>query len=436
MIWIFYFLSLVAVWLGVVSLHGGVRYRRFVREKLDAERDAASEDNGEIFAPFATVFVPFRGIDQNFARNIRALFVQDYPAYEILFVTDAPTDAGASVIETMRSEATADAHQNRVERTELIIAGAATDTGQKVHNLRAAVGEAAPESKVFVFVDTDAEPHATWLAQLVQPLADESVGATTGYRWFIPRGGRTSEQRLKGNAQSLLATHLRAVWNASIASALGANVARNFCWGGSTAIRRETFERLEMCEKWRGTLSDDFTLTNELQRASLPICFVPQCLVASFENCTWRELLEFTTRQVKITRVYAAHLWKIILVGNGLFTFVFFGNVCLALWLVAVGAHVASLVVPLIFATIIFALGASKSYLRLLAVREVFRARETNPASAVFSMTTTLAHVCLWCAASALYFYNALAAARSRVIVWRGIRYELKSRGETAIIKQ
>jgi len=37
-------------------------------------------------------------------------------------------------------------------------------------------------------------------------------------------------------------SHLRAVWNAAIASALGADEQKNFCWGGSTAIRRSTFE--------------------------------------------------------------------------------------------------------------------------------------------------------------------------------------------------
>jgi hypothetical protein len=36
---------------------------------------------------------------------------------------------------------------------------------------------------------------------------------------------------------------------------------------------------------------------------------------------------------------------------------------------------------------------------------------------------------------AALFLYNALAAARSRRIEWRGVTYELKSATETAIIE-
>ena len=127
------------------------------------------------------------------------------------------------------------------------------------------------------------------------------------------------------------------VWNASIASALGADGRRNFCWGGSTAIRRETFERLAVAERWRGTVSDDFALTRVLREAGLPVRFVPQCLTATLEDCRARELFEFTTRQLKITRVYAPDLWRIVLVSNLLFVSVFFGGVALVAARAALG---------------------------------------------------------------------------------------------------
>ena len=150
---------------------------------------------------------------------------------------------------------------------------------------------------MLVFVDTDARPQANWLRSWCAPLADSNLGAATGYRWFIPvRGG--------------FASQLRSVWNASIASALGEREDKNFCWGGSTAIRRSTFEKLQVTERWRGTVSDDFTVTRMLQEAKLPIHFVPACLVPSVGECSARELLEFTNRQLKITRVYAPHLME------------------------------------------------------------------------------------------------------------------------------
>ena len=61
---------------------------------------------------------------------------------------------------------------------------------------------------------------------------------------------------------------------------------------------------------------------------------------------TFTELIEFTTRQIKITRVYASHLWLPLLLGSVLFTLVFFGG------LVLIGVYPRSpavYVFPLIF---------------------------------------------------------------------------------------
>ena len=313
------------------------------------------------------------------------------------------------LIDDVRSEFQERTHVN----SRIVIAGEATDCGQKVHNLRVAVSQADSMSTVFAFVDSDARPHAGWLRSLVAPLADQRVGAATGYRWFIPeRGGFSS--------------NLRAVWNASIASALGDRGDKNFCWGGATAILRSTFEKLEMMEHWRGTLSDDFALTRTLRRAGMPIYFVPACITASLEDCGLRETLEFTSRQLKITRVYASHLWKAVFVGSILFVLVFFGGIAIVIARAFLGLSYA---LPLGLLGLIFTLGAWKSLLRLQAVRLALKQHEEQVRK------STLAHLTLWPLASALYLYNSISAAFSRRIRWRGITYELKSPTETVIIR-
>jgi ceramide glucosyltransferase len=397
---VFYLFAALLVWLGIVSLRGGMRYLAYVRREM--------AKNAPDFAPFATVVVPCRGLDQGLRENLAALFAQRYPAYELIFVSDRADDPALVVVEGVRRELEARSRAT----ARLLFAGEATASGQKVHNLRAAASAANPASEVFVFVDTDARPNADWLASLVAPLSDERIGAATGYRWFIPVAGGISSR-------------LRAVWNASIASALGEGGDKNFCWGGSTAIRRATFERLNMIEEWRGTLADDFSMTRVLQRAGLPIHFVPRCLTASHEDCGFRELLEFTTRQMKITRVYAPHLWKAALAGSLLFTLVFFGGIALVMARAALGL---SFIVPLALLSTIYALGVWKAYLRLRAVSlplapHLSELRRDFPAQLL-----------LWPLASPLYLYNTLAAAFSRRILWRGIAYELKSPTETVII--
>ena len=399
---VFYFFAAIAIWLGLVSLLGGARFVRYVHAELGREYPE--------FAPFVTVFVPCRGLDAGLKENISAILAQDYPAFEIVFVTDRADDPALTIIEAAgRSFAGKSGPTMR-----FVISGPATDSGQKVHNLRSAIPAADPQSEVFVFVDTDARPGVKWLHYLVRPLQDPELGATTGYRWFIPvRGG--------------IASHLRSVWNAAIASALGERLEKNFCWGGSTAIRRETFNQRKVLGYWQGTVSDDFALTRALHEGELPIKFVPQCLTASFEDCTFGELIEFTTRQLKITRAYAAHLWRGVLIGGILFGLVFFGGIALVVVRAWLGL---SFMTPLTLLLIIFALGSIKSHFRLRAVLQVI------PDRRIRSFGTTLAQLTLWPLASVLYLHNALAAAVSRRITWRGITYELKSPSETVILSR
>jgi ceramide glucosyltransferase len=396
----FYFFAAVVIWLGILSLRSGFRFARYVQKEIARPRSD--------YTPFVSVIAPCRGLEDGLRSNISAVFEQDYPAYEIVFVCDRADDPVLDLIEDVRRSWQNAA--NPLIRT--VVAGAADDSGQKVHNLRVAVATVAPQSEVLVFVDTDARPHADWLRSLVAPLANESVGAATGYRWFIPeRGG--------------IASQLRSVWNASIASALGDLKDKNFCWGGSTAIRRTTFDSLQVSQRWRGTVSDDFTLTRVLQEAKLPIHFVPACLVASIGDCTFAELLEFTNRQLKITRAYAAHLWKPLLIGSLLFCSVFFGGIVLVAERAFRGLH---WIAPLVLVVLIYALGAAKAYLRFQAVSiPLMKYQRRRPGSLV-------AHLLLWPFASALYLLNGITAGCSRRIKWRGITYELKSSTEAVII--
>ena len=389
---IYYFLAVVSCWFGLQSLLSGIRYAAYVRR----ETSRPLPD----FQPFVSVIAPGRGLEPGLIDNLRPLVTQDYPRYEVLFVFDALDDPAIKIVDELKRPF-----------TRTIIAGPATDSGQKVHNLRVAVNEVDPQSEVLVFVDTDARPAQDWLRKLVAPLADETLGASTGYRWFIPdRGG--------------IASRLRSVWNASVASALGSDTAKNFCWGGSTAIRLSTFTSLNVSDRWRGSVSDDFTITHVLKEAKLPIHFTPLCLVASIGDCDFRELIEFTTRQIKITRVYASHLWLPLLLGSALFAIAFFGGLILLI-LQTLKILSPTVLLPLVL-LIIFTLGAAKSLIRFRAVSSVLQT--TTP--------DMLTHIFLWPFASLLYLYNAIVAGFSRRIKWRGITYELKSPTEAVIISR
>jgi cellulose synthase/poly-beta-1,6-N-acetylglucosamine synthase-like glycosyltransferase len=398
---VFYFLAVVQIVLALLSLRGGFRFRNYIQFELDRPKID--------FKPFASVIVPCRGLDQGLRENLTALFALDYPCYELLFVVDAESDPAHKVISDLCNEG------NALEVScRILIAGASSRNSQKVHNLIHAVHRVDPKSEFLVFVDSDARPHAGWLSALIEPLSDVTIGATTGYRWFVPvRGGFTAQ--------------LRSVWNASIASALGADRKGNFCWGGSTAIRRTTFNTADVEKFWRGAASDDFAMMHALRAARLPIHFVASCLIPSYEDCTLHHLFEFTTRQMKITRVYAEPFWKAVLIGAALFVPVFFGLALLVVTRLIAGGP---FLFPLVLFLTIFFLGAAKAAIRLKCVEGVFKTNQI-PASLGF-----WSQILLWPLGTGLFLFNSLAALFSRRIEWRGIVYELNSPTETAIIQR
>src|SRR6202043_3505881 len=80
-------------------------------------------------------------------------------------------------------------------------------------------------------------------------------------------------------------------------------------WGGGTAIRRRTFEDTHVLEAWSGAASDDLAMTRALEEARMPIVFCAECLAATLHPWTGRSLLEFTNRQILITRIYSPRRW-------------------------------------------------------------------------------------------------------------------------------
>ena len=414
---VFFLFAGVLIFLGYKSLRGGFDYLAFFKHEL---AKPASD-----YTPFCSIIAPCRGLDQDLKENLAALLHQNYPEYEVIFVVDNENDEAVPVIEKLINRRDAETQRilnkdkiikensasPRLCGEKIVVAGKTKDSSQKVENLREGVLRVSEKSEVFVFVDSDARPHEDWLRNLIAPLQNENVGAATGYRWFISR---------KNN----FASHLRSVWNASIASALGANVKSNFCWGGSTAIRRDQFENIKMRERWKGTLSDDFAVTRAMKAADLPIVFVPQALIASVEDCNMREMLEFTTRQMKITRVYAPHLWKASFIGSILFTSVFFTNIALLFFVSGWQFWLALFILLLNIA-----LGVGKAWLRLNAVKLVLKKYEKE------LNQSFLPQITIWALTPPIYFYNCVCAFFSNEIRWRGIRYKLKSANETIVIE-
>jgi ceramide glucosyltransferase len=424
-----FFLLLAAILIlqGLLSLAEGVAFHAFVRRSIREDADGA--------APRASVIAPCKGLEPSFKTKLAALFDQQYPDYEIIFALASEDDPAKPVL--------ARAIQSRPDRrSKLVVAAPSTKRSEKINNLLAAIEQADPSSEVLVFVDSDALAARDWLRDLVGPLADPAVGASTGYRWYLPSGqtrGPSPRLRVAASPRRAFWSHLLAAWNGSVATTLGDH-GRNFAWGGSTAIRREIFNRIGVAERWENAVSDDYVLTRAVQDAGLRIRFVPRCLMVTRESATLKSLLEFTTRQIIITRVYRPDAWWIGLISHGLFTVGFFGGLGMLLIRLGVGSwrqgalglnaeifagRIMTLAAALI---VIYLLGSLKGALRLraasIALKDV--RKEITESWVAFCV--------LWPAVSLLFLYNFLKSSTTRRITWRGVCYELVSDSETKIV--
>ena len=184
------------------------------------------------------------------------------------------------------------------------------------------------------------------------------------------------------------------------------------------AIRRDVFDRLAIRERLAGTLSDDFAVTRFLNEAGLEIRHVPQALTRSHGECGFRECLEFTNRQMKVTRVYRPHLWLMSFFGSGLFTLVILASFMIVVFsrrnTTLVWASIATLV-------LVSLMSIGKAWLRLKAVQLVVPEAKRQ----------YLPQLTLWLPAGPLFLYNCFSALLSRRMKWRGITYELVSEKET-----
>jgi ceramide glucosyltransferase len=321
-------------------------------------------------------------------------------------VTGDSSDPSVPVLEKIRA-------QHAEVDSKLLFAGRAMSRGQKVHNLLHALSHVREESGVVAFADSDARPGPDWLKNLVSGLVDPRVGVTTGYRWYVPR---------RGNAASVL----RSAWNGSIATLLDER-APAFAWGGAMALRRETLEQARIAEYWNGALSDDYAVTRAVKDHGLSIRFEPRGLVFSHEDCSWGELFEWSFRQLAITRVYQAALWRRAWVSELLGGVSFWGGLAVAAAALS-GAAVLEAAILAGLILVAWIARAAKGGLRLQAVETLFpvEGRELRRYRAAYLLWGPLA--------SLITLVGLARSALTREIVWRGVRYRMVSARETKVL--
>jgi len=275
---------------------------------------------------------------------------------------------------------------------------------QKVQNLMTAIETFSNDIEIIAFVDADATIERDWLTLLVQPLQDKRVGATVGARFYFPHTLNT-------------ASLVEAVW-INFQIALQGDHRFTMVWGGSNAIRRESFEQSKVLQRWDNATIEDHNLTHAVKDLKRKVHFVPDCIaITHTEKRTWKQVMEFTNRQVVMTfrMGLKAQWWGTLLA-------------LLPKALLVIGS------IPSIFYSERFLLVLLVPFIEIQSfrifsrnlprwLRDMPKIRETlRTASLVVPVAMLLAGL------------NAVHALFQNKIVWGGVRYEILSATKSRVL--
>lgn len=337
-------------------------------------------------------------LTEDFLLRLRA---QAYPDYRIVAAVESRDDPAFALL----SEAVEKPGANLTT----VIAGPVEHGGQKVWNLLAALKAIRSDDEIIVFTDADTLPSPEWLARLVSALIDAGYDSVTGYRWMVPTDGRISSAVV-------------AAANASIVTLPRIPDVINLCWGGATAVRRQTLEQINVAAYWRGAISDDLQMTRALNAAGCAIFSPRQSLLLSPIAMDWKEAFAFGQRQYRLMLTHVPMLWLFAALTTGLPII----GACLAVFL-ALQGQIAGF----------FALALSVGFgeLRYQNRRRIVRSLwpETEDADlALYWRVERFLRPLWW----SFHFICILGALGSRRLRWAGIDYLVRSPQDVVILRR
>lgn len=374
-------------------------HRRFAAGRLRSSVNDQTQAIGR-----ALVIIPCRGLEPDLENNLRQFFQQNYGNFALRFVVESGEDPAAEVIRRLIEE-----HSHIC--AELVIAGLANGEAQKIHNLRAATESLPDEVDYLVFADSDAAPNRHWLGAMIRRLCDSRAAAVTGYRWFVPSTGSFHEAVVYA-------------LNGAYAMLMSKNTP-NLIWGGSWAIRKDVFNRLDIRNAWKGKICDDLVVAAELFKRGLHVEYEPACLVTTACQPDFKTVFAFASRQFYLLRHILPHWWLTDLLIGYFPTVVFW----LALIVLLTTRHgLLSWVSAAVLVTL-YALQWARAELRVAAVTTYFPALASQPSfRRVFWFDRLLGPVI-----QLVGLLASLNGGLRRRIVWRGISYRIGRNGQIRI---
>lgn len=360
----------------------------FVRYCRQASRPSASD-----YQPEVLVILPVRGADDTLAHCVEALARQDYDNYRVRVILDSHTDPGWRVIDQVlvtHSGLTIEVVELREPHPHCSLKCSA------VHQAT----EDLDDCQVVALLDSDVVPHTSWLKELVAPLADETVGATHGNRWYLP-------QRAQWGSL------LRYCWNTA---AVVTMYLWGMPWGGTLAIKRSVLEQSPIRDRWLRAGCEDVPLVSVLRDLGLRVRFVPSLVMVDRKETRLGDCLRFLDRQLLWARLYhgacwwTSNLWQVVIALS-----IVTAAAC------GLGGLLSGQVWLFVAASLVMGVTMGVATLLVRWVERTLLPHEAGPAAR--TPWKTLLAVTL---TNVMMVRVILVSLLTRVIVWRGIAYRIE----------
>lgn len=270
-------LQVIYVWL----------YRRFLRTNSESAQAT------QTYSPKTAVILCVRGEDPTLFECLTGLGLQTYSHFDLHIVADSDDDPAIQMAKTFYED------QAYIEPKPVyhVFNDHPKTRSLKCSAIIHAVSNLPPSVEVIALIDADVVADPEWLADLIRPLFDEQIGATTGNRWFAPNDKR-------------IGSLVRQAWNAG---AVPQMIQYNIPWGGSLAIKKSTIETCNLLSEWETAFCEDTLLTSRLKKHNLRVVRVPNLIAVNGESTNWNSAIAWISRQLLTVRLHHVN-WPLVVI--------------------------------------------------------------------------------------------------------------------------
>ncbi len=352
------FLFLLWIGLNAINIIGAIKKP----EEIQNKGGSKSPKN-----PKTLVIVPCKGTDLTLYQNLMSIKGQDCKNYDIIAVVD---DKGDSALPEIK----------RCNIDYIISSKEFMECSGKVRAISTAIKK-FKRYDCYVIIDSDVFCKRSHLRELVKPLSDNSIGVSTAYPYFEPKGRFWSKVKM--------------VWGFVGNGMMESDVTR-FCWGGSMAFRKGLLDK-KYFAIFSKAVSDDMAIAYAAKQKGLKVHYVNKSLISINQDDDFARFSEWSTRQTALSILGNRNVLKMGVA--------FYGANC-----------------TLLVCGTLLSIFASPIYLILLVPFLIGLMKTFRRSNKIYASI-----IPIYIIINFIFLANLLVAGRKKRIEWRGTAYELRS---------